>query len=173
MRFVTAMDRDKLCELIDKSELTNSHVFDLKGDCKNKLEELLDSLNGSFDSIVIGIYVPDNYGPLSSIWTRVAKILPIKSGDAIMQFNVNSDECLFYDFNDFTTFVYMNSIGMDSRVSYAPVDLCIAVSDSIHASNFDCAYVVNSNWGKDDFNNVNGGELLTSILDLNVSRVWR
>lgn len=173
MRFITSIDGVKLDELIDNSKLLNNHVFDVNGDVKSLLSNLLNDLNGSFSSLVVGLVVPDNYGPLSSIWEKISKLLPIKSGDIIMQFNLNEDECLFCDFNDFTSSIYLNPGSLRDKIVYQPSPLCIVISDTIEAENFDYAYVVNSNWGKGEFNSSSNSKFITSILDLKVSNVWR
>lgn len=173
MRFITCVDIGKLKEVIDSSYLDNNMLFDFNNDSFSQSGTLLEELNGEFTSLNVGVYVPDNYGDLSSIWSQISKIIPVKAGDAIIQFNLDEDECIYFDFNNILDYLYNGDSELSSIVSYEPKTMGIVLSDRIPANKFDCAFLVNSEWGRENLSNSNNGLLITTIMDLNVSEVWR
>lgn len=173
MRFITCINESKLDEVIEIMTLKNNLLFDFNRGQLNSCKSLVKNLNGDCNSLVIGTCVDDNSGDLSKIWSEVSKLLPAKTGDIIMQFNINSDECLFYEFNEFMDSLYNDRENLQDLVSYDVLNKAIVVSSEINANTFDCAFIVNSDWGKGDFNTIKGGGILTSFQDLEVSKVWR
>lgn len=174
MRFVTCLNYDKLGEMIDLGGLSDNLLFDLSSNKVDELKSILEDLNGNINSVNIGLFIPNSYGPLSSIWNQIAKILPIKGGDAILEFNLNADECIFCNFNSFLNCVYSNVEDFNSYIDFnTSNDFTLAICDDIPNKSFNSAYIVGSNWNNKPLNSSITDSLVNSLSELNSSIVWR
>lgn len=173
MRFITCIDGNKLDEMIGTLRLNNNVLFEFNDDKIESCKQLVENLNGECDSIIVGTCLDDNNFDLSNSWSYISKLLPTKTGDVVMQFKIDSDECVFFDFNDFMSALYENNGDLESLASYEVKTDSVVITGEIDAKKFDCAFIVNNDWGKDDFATGSESGVFTSFNDLNTSRVWR
>lgn len=147
MRFITVVDKSKLLELINSFHLTNNLLYDFPPNVLEEIKERLEDLTGLDYNPVLGVVVGNDFN-LQSSWNSVSSMLPVKSNDILVQFNLSEDEMLFGDFNRVMGLLYSNSNQSLDEIFdyYAPNDDCIGVVSEVPKKTFECGYVI-----KDDF----------------------
>lgn len=182
MKFITVIDLDKINEIIEKGILENNYTFDVEEGAKKILSNVLSSLILESDSLVNGYCLDGRSGDLSSLWSQYLKTLPVKSGDVIVQFKVESDECIFCDFNNFMEFNYLGDFdSIKDIISYRFDEEKIAFTQTLDLVNFEKAFIVSDEWSKNDLvdssiSNGNSSSLITNfkdLKDLSNSCIWR
>lgn len=181
MKFITVVDLSKINEIIETQVLVNNCMFEIEGSTRGILVGKLSDLNVESDSIVNGFCLDGSDGDLSVLWSSYLKTLPVKTGDVIVQFSVNSDECIFCDFNSFMEFNYSEDVyGIEEIISYRFDKEKIAFTQSLELVDFEKAFIVSNEWSKQDLvetTSINSRtNLVTSLIELkhiNKSNIWR
>lgn len=180
MKFITVIDVPKIDEIIATGCLSNNYVFDVEDGAKKIISKALVDLNIESESIINGYCLDERNGDLSKLWFNYLKQLPVKAGDVIVQFGVNSDECLFCDFNDFMEFNYCEDYErIGDIISYRFDKDKIAFTQELDLAYFEKAFIVSDEWSKNDLVESglnNSSNLITDINNLKTisnSSVWR
>lgn len=182
MKFITVVDVDKIDEITQSGLLSNNYLFEMSDEAKSIISDKLIDLNVESNSVVNGYCLDGSCGDLSKLWNLYLRQLPVKTGDVIVQFGVESDECIFCDFNDFMEFNYMDEFErIKDIISYRFDKDKIAFTQTLDLCNFEKAFIVSEEWSKDDLidSNIgspNSSKLVTNLEDfknINDSDVWR
>lgn len=180
MKFITVIDLVKIDEIIENGVLENNCAFDLEGDVKSIFVRKLSDLNLDSDSVINGFCIDGRSGDLGNLWSYYINTFPVKTGDVLVQFSVEEDECVFCDFNSFMEFNYCGDYdSIKDIVSYRFDQDKIAFTQQLDLLNFEKAFIISSEWSKDNLINSSmsdNSSLVTNFRDLKTlgeSCVWR
>lgn len=178
MKFITVIDNDKIDEIMDTGFLRFNCAFELEDSCREILVSSLKELNVDSESIVNGYCIDERYGDLSNNWLKYLNNLPIKTGDIIVQFGVEVDECIFCDFNEFMQYNYCNEYERISDIiTYRFDDSKIAFIQELDLAQFEKAFIVSEEWSHSDLvDSFTDNKVITNIRELSHisdSSIWR
>lgn len=178
MKFITVVDSEKIDEILELGCLINNCMFELDSVGLSIVSKALSDLVLPSDSVVNGYCIDGSNGDLSNLWSSYLKSLPVKTGDVIMQFSVNEDECVFCDFNNFMEYSYLgNSEFIKDIISYRFDKDKIAFVQELLAKDFEKAFIVTDSWKSDSLfvagtsNKIIKG--ISELKSINCSSVWR
>lgn len=161
MKFITVMDKEKALQFIDNLETSNNLLFDFPENILDEIICKLEDLTGLNTTPVVGVVY--NVGSLSSMWNKISRLLPVKSGDVVFQFSLNDDELLYGEFNNVMALLYSGSASEIDDVFDFDIpsnDKCVALANLVKADSFESAFIVKDSWeksslpGLDSFNSI-------------------
>lgn len=173
MKFITVMDKDKALEFIDNLEASNNLLLDFP---QNILEEIickLEDLTGLNTTPVIGFV--NKVGSLDSMWNKISRLLPVKSGDVVFQFSLNDDELLYGEFNNVMALLYSGSNSQIDEVFNSDIpsnDKCIAITNLVKADSFESAFIVKDSWEKSSLPGLDNFSSLSELKSLYNSNIF-
>lgn len=173
MFFITVTSKDKIREFISKEVFEDNRVFDFTDDSVTEIGNALEDLTGLSCNPVVGVTYNDSVS-LANRWRSLVRILPIKAGEVVLQFNVKEDEIMYMKLTDLMTNLYGSSNkSFESLLSHYPSgSQDISFTVPLKFENFDCGYVVEPDFGKGNLNNsetlFNDIKQLKTISDVNV-----
>lgn len=178
MKFITVVDEPKIDEILATGYLKDNCMFEMDEVGIGIVSEILSDLVLPSNSVVNGYCIDGKDGDLSNLWSEYLKSLPVKTGDVIMQFSVNEDECVYCDFNQFMEFSYLgNSEFIKDIVTYRFDKTKVAFVQQLSSREFEKAFIVTDGWQNDNLVVPGAGnKLVTGISGLKSikdSNVWR
>lgn len=175
MKFITVMSEAKALEFISNLNITNNLLFDFPSNVLEEVKSKLEGLTGLSTLPVLGMVVSDTNGNLSESWKEISNLLPVKTGDVIFQFSIKDDEMLYGEFNKVMALLYNNSYFTEEVFEYELPEVtdCIALASEVELSTFECAYVVNDDWGRSQFRSSGSCSSIQELKELCTSDVWR
>lgn len=150
MVFITVTSFEKVKEYLDSKRFTSNKVFNLTEKLDDYIGREIDDFLWEGKDFVTGVVYPNDEVHLSERWRSLVKVLPIKAGDVVMQFNVDGDKLLYANHTNLVSAIYgFNGSGTNNFISHAYDDTKnIAFASSFELLDFSAGYVVESDFAK-------------------------
>lgn len=150
MRFVTIAPKESIKEFINSGQFSDNCIYELTENQKHSLMNVFEDFSGKCCSPVVGLIL-DDCNSLEDDWRSLSNVLPIKSGDIVLEFSANKDRMLFCRFDKFVSTIYSNSgVDLGTILEYEPNGKkVLGFVDSFKLLDFVKGYVVNSEFNKE------------------------
>lgn len=101
MRFITVLSLNKTSELVEKGKLTDGCIIPMSEELKETLRNYLVENTGFETKPVMGLTRILGKDELKETWDDLSSLLPLKSGDFVLEFEIPNDMVAMMSYEDF------------------------------------------------------------------------
>jgi hypothetical protein len=157
MKFITKLDVKQSRQLVDNKKLCDVVIFPMHNNFKEILETFLESNTGFSSKLVVGLTKIMGEVSLENSWEDISSMISVKSGQFLLEFDVESDLVASLPYDKFLSLMRDKSIDETTVFDNIVIDKELKNEDSVISfvpflKFEDCTgfKLIGDNWEKND-----------------------